>query len=122
MQPQEADHLDAPPPLPPRQLYVNLHIKAENAYSLQCERNQQSNPLLQPFTDTRPETEAQKRLKLLCTFTTFIAVIFLLPKTCIAKVYCFKWHFCLASSQIVIHINVHGILFVTLETFFIGGL
>ena len=69
MQPQEADYLYAPPPLPLRNLYVNLPIKAEKACSsLQCENNQPSNPLLQPRTDTRHETEAQKRLRLLCTF------------------------------------------------------
>ena len=62
MQPQKADHLDAPPPLPPRPLYVNIPIKAERAYSsLQCESDQQNNPSVQPLTDNRPITEAQKR-------------------------------------------------------------
>ena len=73
MQPQKADHLDAPPPLPPRPLYVNIPIKAERAYSsLQCESDQQSNPPVHPLTDNRPITEAQKRLNrytYICTFT-----------------------------------------------------
>ena len=52
LQVPEADHLTGPP-LPPRSLYVNLHIREERpSDGLQCAESNQlpSNPLLQPLT------------------------------------------------------------------------
>ena len=54
LQVPEADHLPGPP-LPPRSLYVNLHIREERPSdsSQHAESNRQGSPLLQPSTPHR---------------------------------------------------------------------
>ena len=55
---QEAGYLDAPPPVPPRRLYVNLHIFEEQRVfdSSQCaESDQQSSTSLQSSADNGPK-------------------------------------------------------------------
>lgn len=54
LQVPEASHLASPPPLPPRSLYVNLHIREERPSDSYAERNQPSGPSLQPSTPRGP--------------------------------------------------------------------